>query len=143
MAQLAPSWVADVERGPAWLFVRLNSPEGCGDGAELSDTIWSLVERHFTYRLVLECDELVRLDSTLVAQLLVLDRRLHARGGMLRLCGLSELNQQVLERCRLNGRFPCFRNRSHAVLGDHGSLVNHGSPGDQGSLENNRPQQPR
>ncbi len=126
MAELAQGWVVEVERGPAWLLIRLAPPAvGCVDGSDLADMLWSLVERHFTYRLVLECDELPRLDSTLVAQLLVLDRRLHEHDGMLRLCGLSELNQQVLERCRLNGRFPCFRDRSHAVLG------------------NQRPQQPR
>ncbi|HVC96747.1 MAG TPA: STAS domain-containing protein [Pirellulales bacterium] len=118
MAELAQGWVADVERGPDWLFIRIcPPPDGILDGTDLADTLWSLVERHFTYRLLLECDELARLDSTLVAQLLVLERRLHEHDGLLRLCGLSELNQQVLERCRLNGRFPSFRDRSHAVLG--------------------------
>ncbi|HUY31875.1 MAG TPA: STAS domain-containing protein [Pirellulales bacterium] len=124
MAELAQGWIADVERGPDWLIIRLSPPPRVSlppwdgeDGADLADTLWSLVERHFTYRLLLECEELTRLDSTLVAQLLVLDRRLHEHDGMLRLCGLSELNQQVLERCRLNGRFPSFRDRSHAVLG--------------------------
>jgi len=119
MVELAQGWVADVERGPDWLFIRLSPPpEGVPDGTDLADTLWSLVERHFTYRLLLECDELARLDSTLVAQLLVLDRRLHEHDGLLRLCGLTELNQRVLERCRLNGRFPSFRDRSHAVLGN-------------------------
>jgi anti-anti-sigma regulatory factor len=119
MTEVAQGWICDVERGPAWLFVRLSPPPDGGDGADLAESLWSLVERHFTYRLVLECDEVPRLDSTFVAQLLVLDRRLHAHDGRLRLCGLSELNQQVLSRCRLSGRFPSFRDRSHAVLGDH------------------------
>jgi anti-anti-sigma factor len=120
MVELAQGWVAEVERGPAWLFVHLGMPsEGTADASELAELLWTIIERHFIYRIVLECDDVARFDSTFVAQLLVLDRRLHARGGMLRLCGLSELNQQVLERCRLSGRFPCFADRTHAVLGNH------------------------
>jgi anti-anti-sigma factor len=118
MAELAQGWMCDVERGPAWLFVRLTPPPDGADAVELADMLWSLIERHFTYRLVLECHDVARFDSTFVAQLLVLERRLHEHDGRLRLCGMSELNQQVLARCRLSGRFPCFRDRTHAVLGD-------------------------
>ena len=38
-------------------------------------------------------------------------------GGVLRLSGVSDDNQQLLRSCRLDGLFPQFRSRSQAVLG--------------------------
>src|SRR5258708_10100205 len=94
MAELVQGWVAEVERGPDWLFIRLSPPpEGLVDGADLADTLWSLVERHFTYRLLLECDELGLLDSTLVAQLLVLDPPIFPNQVPARIVAASQADQ--------------------------------------------------
>lgn len=111
-------WIHDVERGPDWLFTTLNSAADAGeDASQLAETVWSLVQQHFTYRLVLDCRRIKLLSSTLIAQLLTLERRLHEHGGLLRLCALSEPNQRVLQQCRLAGRFPRFCDRIEAVLG--------------------------
>jgi anti-anti-sigma factor len=112
---VAPGWIRDVERGPDWLFITLNSVGE--DPSQLAESVWSLVQQHFTYRLVLDCQRVKLLSSTLIAQLLTLEQRLHAHGGLLRLCALSEPNQRVLQQCRLAGRFPRFCDRVEAVLG--------------------------
>ncbi len=118
MLQLAPGWNLEVERGPDWLIVRLHClPENIWDAPPLAETLWSLVEQHFTYRLVLECDELQLLHTMLLGQLVLLHKRLNVHGGTLRMCGLSQQNRDVLKSCRLDSRFPAFNSRGEAVLG--------------------------
>ena len=118
MLQLAPGWNLEVERGPDWLFVRIHClPDNIWDAPPLAETLWALVEQHFTYRLVLECDHLQLLHTVLLGQLVLLHKRLVVHGGTLRLCGLSQQNREVLRSCRLDGRFPVFTCRSEAVLG--------------------------
>jgi anti-anti-sigma regulatory factor len=114
---VAGGWALEVERGPGWLFVRLNSaPEGWWQAPPLAECIWSLLEQHFVYRVVLECEQLPRLTSSLVAQLQLLWRRIDGRGGVMRLCGLSTANQELLDRCGLAQRFPHYQAREDAVL---------------------------
>jgi anti-anti-sigma factor len=117
MVGLSSGWMVDVERGPDWLFVRVGAPvDGECDVSSMAESIWSVIQQHFVYRVVLECDELAMLDSALIAQLIGLHRRLQKQGGLLRLSGLSDRNQELLRACRLDGLFPQFGNRSQAVL---------------------------
>jgi anti-anti-sigma regulatory factor len=114
MLGLSSDWALDVERGPDWLFVRPATPPT--DGDSLAEQVWSVVKQHFIYRVVIECDRLQRLNSGFVAQFVGLQRRLQKQGGTLRLCGLSDANQEVLKSCQLDGVFPQFASRSQAVL---------------------------
>jgi anti-anti-sigma regulatory factor len=108
----------DVERGPDWLLVRLGAPAaGISDWAGLADTLWSVLDQHFIYRLVLDCERAGLVDSTLMGQLVLLERRIRKQGGLLRLCSLSEASQQALHQCRLEGRLPHFDTRAEAILG--------------------------
>lgn len=118
MTVAAQGWIQDVERGPDWLFVRLAEPhDATADEAQLAGWIWAVVEQHFIYRVVLEFGTASLLSSTLIGQLLSVERKLHEHGGTLRLCGLSEHNQQSLKQCRLDARLPHFLDRTQAVLG--------------------------
>jgi anti-anti-sigma regulatory factor len=110
-------WSLDVERGPGWLFVRPSAPGDSGDDSSLADSVWSTLEQHFTYRVVVECDELGRFTSAMIAQLLLLHRRIRGQRGTLRLVGLSPTNQELLRQCRVDGFFPHFCDRAQAVLG--------------------------
>jgi anti-anti-sigma factor len=122
MVSLAPGWDLDVERGPDWLFVKLRcSPENVWDSPPLAETIWKLLEQHFTHRIVIECDELTVMHSEIISEFLRLHKRIAAHGGVMRLCGLSEANRRVLERCRLDNRFPNNSDRAEAVLGNRGA----------------------
>lgn len=115
---LARGWDLDVERGPDWLFV---CPRRAADGAAserpLAEQIWSLLEQNFSHRLVLELGDIGPLTSELIGQLAWLETRLRSHDGMLRMCGLSSENYEVLERCRSAGRLPLFRDREEAVMG--------------------------
>lgn len=118
MLQIAPGWHLEVERGPDWLYVRLRRPDAeADDTPPLAERLWWLLEEHFTRRLILELDELDVLCSYLIGQLVLLHKRIVVNGGMLRICGLSEDNQQVLRIARLGGRFPAYPDRHAAIMG--------------------------
>jgi anti-anti-sigma factor len=118
MVQIAHGWELDVDRGPDWLFVRPHSlPRDAAEMPPLAEQIWSLLEQNFTHRLVLELDRISYLQSYLVGQLVWLHKRIHTHGGLMRICGMSEENQDVLHQCRLDDRFPRYLNREAAVMG--------------------------
>jgi len=118
MLAVAPGCELEVERGPGWLLVRIaNLDLAEFDTPPLAERVWSVLQQHFTYRLVLELDQVRLLTSRLIAQLIQLHRRIENRGGVMRLCGLSPHNCQVLQTCRLDDRFMPYQDRQEAVMG--------------------------
>ena len=112
---LTSSWQLQLERGPNCLFVRL-CPAGRGcEEAELSERLTDLLDQHLINRLVLEMDQVDLLNSLLLGQLVDLSNRVRTQGGMIRLCGLSPLNQDVLRTTRLDRRLPHYADRLGAV----------------------------
>lgn len=118
MVQLASGWSMTVQRGPDWLFVQLSGPES-GDlqDTTIHETLWSLLEQHLTYRLVLEMDEVSSLCGDVINQLVVLNERLRAQGGLLRICGLDEENIQTLRVDHPHVHFLHYRSREEAIMG--------------------------
>ena len=117
MVLIAQGWNLEVERGPDWLFVR---PVCDADHAEsqppLAEQVWTLLDQYFTYRVVLELEEVPLLHSYLIGQLIWLHKRVTSHGGIMRLSGLSTRNREILRQCQLEGRLPPFGNRCEAVL---------------------------
>lgn len=114
----APSWTTDVERGPNWLFLRVHAPEKkAGDSNDLADVVWHTMQQHLASRVVLEMDELKMLNSRLIGQLVLLQKRICTKGGTLRVCGLSEASQEALHSTRLDSQLPCYRDRTDALMG--------------------------
>jgi anti-anti-sigma factor len=118
MLAVAPGCELDVQRGPGWLLVRVGSLDGdFTESCSLAEQLWAVLERHFTYRLVLELDEVPVLNSCLLGQLVLLRRRIEKHGGTVRLCGLSAYNRRVLKTSRLDSLFCPYRDRHEAVMG--------------------------
>jgi anti-anti-sigma factor len=115
MEESCKDWGIDVDRGPDWLFVRLRP--GTQEPADMADKLWSLADRHFIYRLVLEMDKVSMLPSRLMGQLVTLQKRVLQRQGALRLCGLSDQCAEALHFCRLDKALPTFNSREDAVMG--------------------------
>lgn len=117
MTERTTGWNMEVDRGPNWLFVKLRRPS-CdkvdGEGP-LADELWNLLQQHFTSRLVLELDEVDRLQSWMMGQLVSLNHRVSNHGGMLRLCGLNRANSEALKASRLDHCLPVFDSRQEAV----------------------------
>jgi len=119
-------WKLDVERGPGWVFVRLAPPQEeagqlyAASGAEvapLADDLWSIVQQNMVDRLVLNMEQVTFLNSHLVGQLVLLHKRIHNRGGIVRLCGLSASNEEVLHMAALDKRFPHYDCLGDAIRG--------------------------
>lgn len=120
MAQaiVGSGWDFEVERGPDWLFVRPRRAGGVmQDASTFAEQIWSMLEQQFTHRLVLEMGAIDYLDSQLIGQLIWLYKRIHTHDGMMRVCELSDGNEEVLHVSRLGGWFPSYRSREDAVMG--------------------------
>jgi anti-anti-sigma factor len=118
MSATARGCELDVERGPDWLLVRIaNLDESEADAPQLAERLWRLLQQHFTYRLVLELDQIRLLTSRLIAQLVQLHGRIEEHSGVLRVCGLSPHNREVLHTCRLDDRLTPYQNRQAAVMG--------------------------
>ncbi len=118
MLAIAPGWELDVQRGPDWLLVKVKGPkESTLETPPLADALWSLLERHFTYRLVLELDQVDVMGSCLIGQLIKLYKRIREHDGVMRLCGLSSCNVDVLRTCNLDERFLPYQDREEAVMG--------------------------
>jgi anti-anti-sigma factor len=107
----------EVDRGPDWLFVKIKGLDSGASAPALANNLWSLAEQNFTYRLLLELDEVEVLDSHLIDQLLTLRDLVGEREGVLRLCGLSPENKRVLRACCLDNRLRTYDDRQDAVLG--------------------------
>jgi anti-anti-sigma regulatory factor len=119
MLEAVPGWSMTVDRGPDWLFIRLHADEedGCSEVCGLAESLWKLLEQQFAHRMVLEMDEVPSLRSSLVGELVRLHKRITTDGGLLRLSGLSDGNQEVLKHCRLEACFPQYLTRTDAVKG--------------------------
>lgn len=117
-AAIAHEWTFEVERGPDWLFVRVNGPfNGDAEGIPLAEMIWELMQQHFTQRVVLELSHVRILRSSAIAQLVQLHKRVHIKGGLMRIAGLTNENYNVLIACRLHDRFPPYATLEDAVMG--------------------------
>ena len=115
-----------VDRGPNWLFVRL-PPEALtagrhahGKKAALADRLWELSSRHFTYRLVLELQDIDEIDDHAAEELHRLRRMLAEQGGALRLCGLPAKCSKKLRHSRRSEVLESHDSRIDAVCGESG-----------------------
>ena len=117
--QMADSLQLNVDRGPNWLFVKLRPNRRFKDDIpQIADRLWSIANRHFIYRVVLELDELPLMPASLIEQLVTLQDRLAQHDGSLRICGLSSSCAEALqERCP-DVALSSFATRHAAVLGD-------------------------
>jgi hypothetical protein len=108
-----------VDRGPNWLFVKLHTRRNwTNELPNLADELWSVAERHFIYRLLLELEELRSVPKGLIEQLLVLNERLTDSGGALRISGLSTKCAQTLRAAGLDAAAPEHDAQESGIHGD-------------------------
>ncbi len=116
MVSIARGWEADADRRNDWLLVKLKRPNRDADAEPpLAEQVWGLLQQHRSNQLILELDEIDALRSHLIGQLVLLQKRLCAGGGRIRLCGLSRINQDAIRLCRLDDQFQCFCTREEAL----------------------------
>ena len=100
----------DVDRGPDWLYIRIrNVATDSSPSVSLArlpgsfaKQVREVIEKHFTYRLVLDLHGLPELDSQLIGEIVQLDELILRHDGVLRICGLTPVGRAMLEVCRLD-----------------------------------------
>lgn len=97
---------SDLQRGPAYLLVKLRVAAAASDRTPLAEVLWSLLERHCTCRLALDLEGAGCLDEAVVTQLMTLAQRIIAHRGTIRLFGLSAYNRRVLEQFETFSELP-------------------------------------
>jgi anti-anti-sigma regulatory factor len=117
MLVLETGWGIAIDYSSEWLFFRLESVGSESVRPTLSESIWASAQERGIRRLVCELAELVSLNSYVIGQLVMLHKRAHLEGGVLRLCGFSRANYGVLRMMHLADRFPNFDSREDAVMG--------------------------
>lgn len=113
----AHDWGVAVERGPDWLFLRLEEDGEAtdGEGCPLAERLWGMIRANRAHRVVLELDRVDAIDDTLIGAIADVGTRMRGDGGFIRVCGLSGPN---LERLRSSGRvngLSHFESRTAAV----------------------------
>ncbi|MFO1091947.1 MAG: hypothetical protein U0992_01350 [Planctomycetaceae bacterium] len=116
-------WTIDCDNVRDWLWLRVAAvpPQNGGLGqpgpeeTELADMLMAIAGRQANHRLILELDGL-SLSSLLAGQLVLLHKRVHLKGGILRLCGLSDFNRDVLRLMGVLDRFQIYNDRTAAAI---------------------------
>jgi MFS superfamily sulfate permease-like transporter len=120
----APQWGVAVERGPDWLFLRLEAPADSrpADGDRLADRICDMIRESHAHRVVLELDRVQSIDDDLIDAISAVGSRVRDDGGLIRVCGLSQPNLQRLRTSVQESGLPHFDSRLAAVGGRGGPL---------------------
>lgn len=108
------TWELTPERGPDWLFVRLEAADSAAPASvRLTESIWEMIREHHANRVVLEFDGVDQPDETLWDSIAELGSRMRDSGGLIRVCGLSPADQPHREADP--AAVPCFASRIDAV----------------------------
>jgi hypothetical protein len=117
MLKVIPGWELDVDRGPDCLLVKVRKPRrSAGSLAPLDEVLWSILDQHFTYRLVLELDQIKSFTDEILDQLLDLRDRISARGGMMRIWGLTPHNRRLLLERQVDDRLIPYQDLEEAMM---------------------------
>ena len=112
------------ERGASYLLVKFqNAASHASDETPLAIVLWSVLEMHFTHQLVLDMQGTACLDETAVKQLMTLAQWIVARRGSIRLCGLSEHDQNVLDQSGALSYLPVYEDVAEAIFAGHPSRL--------------------
>jgi hypothetical protein len=106
-----------VDRGPNWLFIKLLPGQTEAQTRQWVDELWDVCNRHFTYRLVLELEDLDDVSTAVTRRLEKLRERLVAHDGALRLCGANINCAKSLSGSHYAMNLKNHPNRAVAVLG--------------------------
>lgn len=118
MLQTVPRYQLDVDRGPNWLLVGVRRATiGRTDPEPFSSRVQSLLEQHLTNRLVVDLHRAGTVTQTLAKELAEIRDWLMVRGGVMRICGPSPHQKEILERHGFGDRFVAYQDLEEAVLG--------------------------
>jgi anti-anti-sigma regulatory factor len=108
-------WSLDTDVERDWLYVQATRIPGQGsDDTLFTDALMAIANQRNKFRLILELGNGLMLTSLLAGQLVILHKRVHLKGGSLRLCGMSNFNRDVLRLMGVLDRFHTYADRPAA-----------------------------
>lgn len=108
-------WAVAVERGPDWLFLRLEPGNALASGGVLADRLLDVIRVNHAHRVVVECDRVDAVDDAILDAIATVGSRVRDDGGLIRVCGLSASGVRRLRSSDQTGDIPHFESRSAAV----------------------------
>lgn len=114
-ARPAGGWEVAVERGPDWLFLRVERDGSPARGRPLAEHLLDMIRVNHAHRVVVELNGADRIDDTLIDAIAVIGSRVRDNGGLIRVCGLSDGDVRRLRSSEQAGDIPHFESRSAAV----------------------------
>ncbi|GAB4139461.1 MAG: hypothetical protein Kow0040_27540 [Thermogutta sp.] len=117
MKTVRTGWDFEVGRGEGWLVIQCLPPDRRADRTPLARELCELIDRCLAERVVLELAGLDGLSAFLINELLAVHRFVDGRGGLLRLCGLTDADRKLIERLGLSTTLPAFHDLEEAVMG--------------------------
>lgn len=111
---MLPGWSLDTDVERDWLFVRASRiPGQASDDTLLADAVMAIANQRNNLRLIVDLGQLM-LSSLVAGQLIILHKRVHLKGGGLRLCGMTDFNRDVLRLMGVLDRFHLYSDRAAA-----------------------------
>jgi anti-anti-sigma regulatory factor len=108
-------WSLNTDSERDWLYMRASRSAGENvDDTQFADAVMATAIQRNNLRLILDLDSGLTLTSLLAGQLVILHKRVHLKGGSLRLCGMSDFNRDVLRLMGLLDRFQTYSDRGAA-----------------------------
>lgn len=115
--KLTSSWTIETSRGPNWLFVKLRGPQGGELGScKLADLLWSNLDQHLIYRMVLDMSSIAVLQADVINEIVELERLVVEHDGIVRLSGLSAENRELLRSAKIDACLPDFPDVENAIM---------------------------
>ncbi len=108
-------WEVAVERGPDWLFLRLERRDAVASGGALAERLLDVIRVNHAHRVVVECDRVDAVDDAILDAIAAVGSRVRDDGGLIRVCGLSANGVRRLQSSEQAGDIPHFESRSAAV----------------------------
>jgi len=108
-------WDVSVERGPEWLFLRLETGKPGAANRPLVERLLRTIQANRAHRVVLELDHVDSIDDSLLDAITTVGSHVRGDGGLIRVCGLSAGNLRQLRQSAPGSELPHFESRSAAV----------------------------
>lgn len=117
MKTVRTGWDFGVRRGEGWLVIECIPLDRRANQTPFAREVCALIDRCLADRVVLDLARLEGLSAFFINELLAVQRFVDGNGGLLRLCGLTDTDRQLLNRLGLSTILPAFHDLEEAVMG--------------------------
>jgi anti-anti-sigma factor len=117
-SSLSDDWGINVHGECGWLIFQLEQRRAVGaEATGLAQRLWQLAEEHGQRSIILDMNQVSFVSSSMMSELVRLNKRLSQHEGNLRLCSLHDACRDALHVSRLDEILSCYSSRGDALTG--------------------------